>query len=113
MLLYLTRAIKRRDYQRIGPETSLRVRSAELLASYNGTATPESQWDQKLVIDMQQILLKSYADVTPFNRDLNQRRYEFRASASLHLLRSLIWVLGVTTIILMADKLSYFPKVAP
>ncbi len=112
-MIYLARAIERRNYQRIGPEPALYARAADLLASYDTAAASGHQRDRRLVSAVQQILLKSYTEVTPHNRDLNRLRYRFRGLASLHLLRSLLWVLGMTTIILMADKLSYFPKVAP
>lgn len=116
-MIYLARAIERRNYQRIGPEPALHARTADLLASYDATAdtmaASDHQRDRWLVSAVQQILLKSYTEVTPHNRDLNRLRYRFRALASFHLLRSLLWVLGMTTIILVADKLSYFPKVAP
>lgn len=111
-VIYLARAIERRNYLRIGPEPALRARAAELLASYDARAMPDHHRDRRLVSGVQQVLLQSYTEVTPHNRDLNRLRYRFRARASFHLLRSLLWVLGMTTLILMADKLSYFPKVA-
>lgn len=113
VLVFLSRAIARRDYRRIGPEAALRARAAELQSCYDDALVAGDQQDRRLVNDMQQILLDSYTEVTPVNRDLNRRRYRFRALASSHLVRSLIWVLGATTIILMADKLGYFPRVIP
>ena len=111
VLVFLLRAIERRNYQRIGPEAALRARIVSLQAGYDQAAIPIGQQDGKLVSAVQQILLDSYTKVTPLNRDLNRRRYQFRARASSHLVRSLIWVLGATTVILAADKLGYFPKV--
>ena len=89
VLLFLSRAMARRDYRRIGPMAALRAKAGE-----GG--------------DMKRALLDSYAEITPFNRELNQRRLRFRALASSHLIRSLIWALGATTVIFMADKLGYF-----
>jgi len=51
--------------------------------------------------------------VTQANRELNQRRYRFRALASSHLVRSLIWALAATSVIFLADKLGFLPKVTP
>jgi hypothetical protein len=112
VLVFLSRAIARRNYQRIGPETALRARVAELQAFYDEQPTAGPQQDRRLVNDLREILLDSYAEITPLNRRLNQRRYRFRALAASHLVRSLIWALGATTVIFMADKLAYFPKVA-
>lgn len=89
VLLFLSRATARRDYRRIGPIAALRAKAGQ-----GG--------------DMQRALLDSYAEITPFNRGLNQRRQRFRALASSHLIRSLIWALGATTVIFVADKLGYF-----
>jgi hypothetical protein len=69
--------------------------------------------DAAVVDDMRQTLLDSYMTVTPTNRNLNQRRYRFRALASSHLVRSLIWALVATTMISMTDKLGILPKVLP
>ena len=60
---------------------------------------------------MRQTLLDSYTTVTPINRGLNRKRTRFRALASSHLVRSLIWALAATTVIFVADKLGYLPKV--
>jgi hypothetical protein len=40
-------------------------------------------------------------------------RYNYRAQASLHLVRGLIWALSATTVIFAADKLGILPKVLP
>jgi len=111
VLVWLSRAIARRDYQRIGPETALRTRFAELQAYYDTQGIVGQQQDRELVKDMRQVLLDSYTAVTPVNRSINQRRYRFRALASSHLVRSLIWALGATSVIFIADKLGYLPKV--
>ena len=113
VLVFLSRAIARRDYQRIGPEAALRARVAALQAGYDEADIVGDQHDRKLAGDVQQLLLDSYAAVTPLNRELNRRRFRFRSLASSHLVRSLIWALGATTIILMADKLGYFPRSVP
>lgn len=113
VLFFISRAIARRDYGRIGPETALRTRLTELQAYYDGQGTAGDEQDTELVKDMQQVLLDSYTAVTPINRSLNQRRYRFRSLASSHLVRSLIWALGATTVIFATDKLGYLPKVLP
>jgi hypothetical protein len=89
VLLLLSRAMARRNYRRIGPVAVLRAKAGQ-----GG--------------DLQRALLDSYTEITPFNRELNQRRQRFRALASSHLIRSLIWALGATTVIFVADKLGYF-----
>jgi hypothetical protein len=111
VLVFLSRAIARRDYGRIGPETGLRTRLSELQAYYEAEGTTGKMQDAELVNDMKQVLLESYTMVTPINRGLNQRRYRFRSLASSHLVRSLIWAVGATTVIFAADKLGYLPKV--
>jgi hypothetical protein len=113
VLIFLSRAIARREYRRIGPEAALRARLSELQAYYEGLGTLGHAQDAELVKDIQQMLLESYAKVTPINRGLNQRRYRFRSLASSHLVRSLIWALAATTVIFVADKLGYLPKVSP
>ncbi len=93
VLLFLSRAIARRNYRRIGPEAVLRAMASQ---GHNSAD------------DLRRVLLDSYTEVTPFNRELNQRRQKSRALASSHLIRSLIWALGATTVIFVADKLGYF-----
>ena len=89
VLLFLSRAMARRNYRRIGPVAVLRAKAGQ-----DG--------------NMQRALLDSYTEIIPFNRELNQRRQRFRALASSHLIRSLIWALGATTVIFVADKLGCF-----
>jgi len=113
VLVFISRAIARRDYRRIGPETALRTRLSELQAYYEAQGTVGDDQDAELVKDMRQVLLDSYTTVTPINRGLNQRRYGFRSKASSHLVRSLIWALGATTVIFASDKIGYLPKVTP
>jgi hypothetical protein len=113
VLVWISRAIARRDYQRVGPETALRARLAELQAYYDGQGISGDTQDRELVKDIRQVLFDSYMAVTPANRDLNQRRYRFRALAGSHLVRSLIWALGATSLIFVADKLGYLPKGTP
>jgi len=111
VLVFISRAIARRNYQRIGPETALRTRFSELQAYYDAQGTTGEAQDAELAHDMRQTLLDSYTTVTPINRGLNQRRYKLRALASSHLVRSLVWALGATAVIFAADKLGYLPKV--
>lgn len=93
VLLFLSRAVARRSYRRIGPEAVLRA-----IAGQDDDPAP----------NMRRVLLGSYTEITPFNRKLNQYRQKLRALASSHLIRSLIWALGATTVIFVADKLGYF-----
>lgn len=113
VLFWVSRAIARGDYQRIGPETALRARLVELQGYYGDQGVIGDRQDKELVKDIQQVLLDSYTAATPANRNLNQRRYKFRARASSHLIRSLIWALAATSVIFAADKLGYLPKVIP
>jgi hypothetical protein len=113
VLVFVSRAISRRNYQRIGPERELRRRAEELEAFYVNQGTIGEESDTAMALDMQEALLDSYMSVTPTNRDLNQRRYRFRALASSHLVRSLIWALAATTIIFVTDKLGILPRVLP
>lgn len=105
VLLFLSRAMARRSYRRIGPEAVLRARVVEL--EFMNSRAAASQGNDT-ALDVQRALLDSYTEVTPFNRELNQRRQKLRALAASHLIRSLIWALGATTVIFVADKLGYF-----
>jgi hypothetical protein len=113
VLVWLSRAIARRNYQRIGPEPALRSRVRDLQTFYDEQGVAADRQDQELVEDMRQTLLDSYTEVTPINRALNQLRYRFRALAASHLVRSLIWALAATTVIFAADKTGYLPKAFP
>ncbi len=110
---WVSRAIARGDYQRIGPETALRARLVELQGYYADQGIVGDRRDKELVKDMRQTLLDSYTIATPAIRDLNRRRYKFRTPASSHLVRSLIWALAATSVIFAADKLGHLPKVIP
>jgi hypothetical protein len=112
-LVWISLAIGRREYRRIGPEAALRDRQAALQAYYIRHGVTGSEQDSHLALDMRQALLDSYAETTQANRVVNQRRYRFRALASSHLVRSLIWALSATTVIFVTDKLGYLPKVTP
>lgn len=113
VLVWLSRAIARRDYKRIGPEIELRDRFEALQVYYDEMGVTGERLDRDLARDMRQVLLDTYTAVTPANRELNQRRYRFRALAASHLVRSLIWALTATSVIFVADKLGYLPKVMP
>jgi hypothetical protein len=114
VLFWVSRAIARRDdYERVGPETAIRARLVELQAYYDTQGVVGDARDAELVKDLQSDLLDSYTAATPANRELNLRRYRFRALASSHLVRSLIWALAATSVIFVADKLGYLPKVIP
>jgi hypothetical protein len=113
VLVFLSRAIARRNYRRIGPEPVLRAHLNQLQAYYEGRGFTIDEQDTELVKDVRQVLLDSYTTMTPSNRGLNQLRYRLRSLASSHLVRSLIWALGATTVIFSADKLGFLPKVTP
>jgi hypothetical protein len=85
----------------------------ELETYYEDQGIAGDVQDSEMVKDMRQTLLESYAEVTPVNRSLNQRRYRFRALASSHLVRSLIWALVATSVMFLSDKLGYLPKATP
>jgi MFS family permease len=111
VLFWLFRAITQHRYRRVGPENALMLRLDDLRGYYTRQSLEIDHQDGALATDMRQALLDSYLTVTPQNRDLNQRRYRLRALAASHLVRSLIWALCATTIILVADKVGYLPKV--
>ena len=113
VLFWLFRAIAKHGYQRIGSEKALAARLEELRGYYERQGLAIDRRDRALAADMQQLLVESYLKVTPPNRELNLRRYRLRALAAAHLLRSLTWALCATTIILVADKIGYLPKVTP
>jgi hypothetical protein len=113
VLVWISFAIARRNHERIGPEADLRARVAELQAYYDTQSLTGAARDKELLEDVRQMLLDSYAATTPANRNRNQQRYKYRAWASLHLVRSLIWALSATSVIFIADKLAYLPKVTP
>lgn len=107
VLVWLARAIARRDYARIGPEDSLQARLDTLRAFH--AAAPPADRDRAVAEDMRWALIASYAAITPINRALNARRQVYRARAGSHLLRSLIWALSATSVIFMADKFGFLP----
>nr|WP_294549384.1 hypothetical protein [uncultured Rhodopila sp.] len=111
VLIWISLAIARHNYRRIGPETDLRARVAELQAYYDAEGISGEPRDTELLKDTRQMLLDSCTSTTPINREINQRRYRFRARAASHLVRSLIWALTATTVIFVADKPGYLPKV--
>ena len=113
ILFWIARATARRDFQRIFWEPDPRGRVADLQTQLDRHSTPDDLQDQDLAAAIRHLKLQSYLTVTPANREMNQRRYDFRAWASLHLVRGLIWALGATTDIFAADKLGILPKVLP
>ena len=113
VIVFISRAIGRRAYQRIGPEAALVARLGDLQTYYAAQGTTGRAADAALVEDLRQALIRSYVDITPSNRELNERRYTSRARASSHLLRSLILALAATTVIFVSDKLGYLPMVKP
>jgi hypothetical protein len=113
VLFWLFRAITQHRYRRIGFEKALMLRLDDLRRYYDKQGLAADRQDRALATDMRQALLDSYLTVTPLNREVNQERYRLRALAASHLVRSLIWALCATTIILVADKVGYLPKVIP
>ena len=111
VLGWISRAVVQRKYQRIGPEAKFRSRLAGLQDYYDEKGITGQARNDELLEDVRQMLLDSYTTTTPLNRAVNQERYKYRARASSHLVRSLIWALSGTIVIFMADKLGYFPKV--
>lgn len=105
VIIRLSQAVARRDYQRIGPEDALQARADELVAHYRGQ-------DARAAEAFRLSLIDSYRQVTAGNRVLNQLRYRFRALAAAHLIRSLLWALAATTLIVMTDKFGILPRVA-
>lgn len=113
VLFWLSQAITRHRYRRIGSENSLMLRLDDLRQYYDKQGLAANHQDSALATDMRQALLDSYVTVTPKNRELTQTRYRDRALAASHLIRSLIWALCATIVILVADKIGYLPKVMP
>jgi hypothetical protein len=113
VLIWLSRAITRHGCLRIGSETAMMLQFGRLRAHYDSGGLDAGDRDSALATDIRQMLLESYLAVTPQNRDLNQRRYRLRALAARHLVRSLIWALLATTVILIADKIGSLPRAAP
>jgi hypothetical protein len=113
VLVWISYAVVLRKYERIGPEANLRARLVALHDYYDEQGITGDIRDKELLEDVRQMLLDSYTTTTPLNRHVNQERYKYRARASLHLVRSLIWALGATSVIFMVDKLGCFPRVIP
>jgi hypothetical protein len=113
VLAWISLAIGRRNYQRIGPEPAILARLDQLRAYYDSQTPANLDPDEPLLADVRQFLIDSYAATTPINRTLNQQRYRHRARASMHLVRSLIWALLATSVIFVADKLGYLPRITP
>ena len=113
VVVRLSQALARRDYQRVGPEDVLRARLVELEAYYDSLDPPVPNRDALLAHDFRQALIASYERVTPINRELNMGRYHRRAQAASHLVRSLLWALGATIIIFVSDKTGLLPRIGP
>ncbi len=58
VLIWISLAIARHNYQRIGPETGLRARVAELQAYYDAEGISGEQQDRELLKDTRQMLLE-------------------------------------------------------
>ena len=112
VLFWLSRAITRHEYKRLGLEGFM-LRLGELRGFYQKQGLAADCQDGPIASDMRQMAIDSYLTVTVANRDLTWRRYGFRTLAAKHLVRSLIWALCATTVILVADKVGYLPKVIP
>jgi hypothetical protein len=112
VMFWLSRAITQHKYQRIGPERFV-LRFGELRGHYRRQGLAAEHQDVPIAADMRQMAIDSYMAVTLENSKLNLRRYRFRALAAKHLVLSLIWALCATTVILIADKIGYLPKVIP
>lgn len=98
-MAWLSLAIRRRKYNRIGSEAELLDRLAELRGYYDNQGIPRERQDDRLVPDMEAILLRSYESVTPRNRAINERRYRYRAQAASNLMRSLICALAAAILL--------------
>ena len=109
VLYFVARAIARRDYQRIGPEPDLKARTDELDVFYRMFNWDDERRDKTVLLEMREAVLASYQAITPSNREMNLRRYHYRALAGSHLVRSLILALLATSIIFVSDKLGYLP----
>ena len=113
VIVRLSQALARRDYQRVGPENVLRARLTELGTYYDNFGSPVPNRDELLAHDFREALIASYERVTPTNRELNTARYHRRAQAASHLVRSLLWALGATIIIFVSDKTGLLPRIGP
>ncbi len=113
VIIRLSQALARRDYQRIGPEDVLAARLVELRSYYNKLQPPVPDVDGVLAHSFREALIASYQRVTPINRDLNASRYRYRAIAASHLVRSLLWALGATILIFVSDKVGFLPRINP
>lgn len=113
VLFFVARATAHRDSRRIGPETVLLSRLGDLQSFHRTQGTATLAQDALLAAEMRQMLIDSYAAVTPFNREINLQRNLARAKASAHLILGLTWALVATTLIFVADKLGDLPKVTP
>jgi hypothetical protein len=103
VLFWLSRAITRHEYLRIGPDGFM-LRLRELRGFYQKQGLAADRQDSPIATDMRQMAIDSYLKVTLRNRELNLKRYRFRALAAKHLVLSLIWALCAITVILVADK---------
>lgn len=112
VLFWLSRAITRHEYHRISPDGFM-LRLGELRVFYHKLGLADDRQDGPIAADMRQMAVDSRLKVTLRNRELNLKRYRFRALAAKHLVLSLIWALCATTVILVADKVGYLPTVVP
>ncbi len=104
VLGFLAAATRRLSYQRAGPETAQLQRAEALQAYYLQIGLVGEELDRAVSLDLQQQLLRDYAEVIPYNRALTLRRYTYRAYAIVCLLLSLLFALLATMSVLVASK---------
>jgi hypothetical protein len=113
VVLLLARAAKRRNYERIGPETVHVQRVLELRGYHLSRGLASDALDAAVSRDLRHQLVEDLAVVVPHNRILTQQRYRWRALAVSWLLMGLLWALAATIVVMVSVKSGFVTKAQP
>lgn len=104
VLWLLALATKRRDYRRVGPESSQLERARALQLYHSGKGLSGEALDLAVQLDLRDQMISSFAKAIPTNREITLQRYKLRARAVAYLLWSLFSALVGTIMVLGIAK---------
>ncbi|MDU7519887.1 MAG: hypothetical protein E7K72_00600 [Roseomonas mucosa] len=110
VLIFLLRAAQHDRYYRPGTEREL---VDALDAQVTLFATDPDPDAEKAADGLRKATITAYLKVIPYNRTINQERRRLRANAASCLVLSLLFALGATSTIFLADKLGSLPRITP
>ena len=108
VLWLLALATKRRNYKRVGPESSQMERARALQQYHSMQGLSGEALDQAVQLDLRDQIISSFAAALPENRKITLQRYELRARAVAYLLWSLFSALIATIFIMGIVKFGLF-----